>query len=343
VPISDGRYTTPDGEVGSGRHFTSASPNGASWGPLIEKALAALDQTWSPERLTAWQREWNWWNPESVTSGLLRVAQGGYYSLTHNSVVDGAKNLTRITGKRTTVSRFPELGLTRGEAAAAVAETANRLRRLIDNGCPVIVGSRPDAAERVPGTGISGGHAYAIIAVTDHDTVRLDNPWGHKHVTELPIERLLKIVEAIYVHLEPAASSDNSNPPDEQAVPTVTARDVEEAARAFDPDPGAVVTTVERARGQDYARNLLEAESNDPRNGLDHLASISDRLRGGAGVPVRGGRSWTVGGVLPRFCNSGSLGRPRWPSSPMRKSGTCSTSRAPAVTWVRPLRWLTES
>lgn len=138
-----------------------AKAGGGAWAPILEKAFAGVEQTWTARR-RAQQAAAD--GSGRQVSGYLRLDQGF-------GLLDCAEALAQLTGGRAVVRRSP-------------AEPGRLLRRLcrhLGAGQPVIVVSRRPAwpGEILPDRLIAG-HAYEVIAAGS-DVITLRNPWGFAH------------------------------------------------------------------------------------------------------------------------------------------------------------------
>ncbi|MEV2241793.1 toxin glutamine deamidase domain-containing protein [Micromonospora sp. NPDC049891] len=181
--------------------YADQSVVGASWASLLEKAIAAIDRTWTQQRHDQWQQQW------TARPGVdaAQAAPLGYARLDNGSSrLVQAELLSQLTGLPTGVS---ELDPTPGREAAAEA----RLAALLAAGSPLITGTRPaDAYASQPGGkppyGLVAGHAYEIVAVANGE-VQLRNPWNSRHPAPMPLRAFLDLMSPWYAHVEPARST----------------------------------------------------------------------------------------------------------------------------------------
>ncbi|MBL6277282.1 hypothetical protein JMF97_14060 [Micromonospora fiedleri] len=177
--------------------YADQSTVGSSWASLLEKAIAAVDRTWTEQRHDQWQQQWSG-RPgadphQAAPLGYARLGNG-------SSRLVQAELLTQLTGLPSSVSR---LDPTPGREAEAEA----RLATLLSAGSPVITGTLP--AAQYPGKppyGLIPGHAYEVVSVTNGE-VQLRNPWNASHPTPMPVRAFLDLMSPWYGHVEVAQSS----------------------------------------------------------------------------------------------------------------------------------------
>ncbi|MEU5553787.1 toxin glutamine deamidase domain-containing protein [Micromonospora sp. NPDC047793] len=181
--------------------YADQSMVGTSWASLLEKAIAAVDRTWTPQRHDQWQRQWS----ARPDVDAAQAAPLGYARLgSGSSRYVQAELLSQITGLPT---RVDQLDPTPGREADAEA----RLAALLDAGSPVITGTHPAARYESyehgrPPHGLYAGHAYEVVSVTDGE-VRLRNPWNDSHPAPMPIRDFLDLMRPTYAHVELARST----------------------------------------------------------------------------------------------------------------------------------------
>lgn len=117
----------------------AGTDSGAAWGPVLEKALAGVDQAWPPERSQHWRDDWASIcaqdEADKVENPRSGPAPDGYVRLNQGSEPwDRAEILTQLTGARAEVREFPA-----GRDEWAI----NRIiRTQLAAGKPVLVDSR---------------------------------------------------------------------------------------------------------------------------------------------------------------------------------------------------------
>ncbi|WBB55548.1 toxin glutamine deamidase domain-containing protein [Verrucosispora sp. WMMD573] len=181
--------------------YADQSVVGASWASLLEKAIAAIDRSWTQQRHDQWQQQW------TARPGVdaAQAAPLGYARLDNGSSrLVQAELLSQLTGLPTGVS---ELDPTPGREADAEA----RLAGLLAAGSPLITGTLPASAYAAqpggkPPYGLVAGHAYEIVSVANGE-VQLRNPWNSRHPAPMPLRAFLDLMSPWYAHVEPARST----------------------------------------------------------------------------------------------------------------------------------------
>ncbi|MCO6009254.1 hypothetical protein NE236_30215 [Actinoallomurus purpureus] len=153
------------------------------WPALIEKAIAAEDQTWDAATKAGWEQAWTTWHKPAVDQDRANAGLGaspddppmGYNRLDLGSTAyQRADLLAKLTGEEAEVRRIP--GERQGEQALL-----DGFRDQLSAGKPVLVGTRGLRVtnERLP-DGIYAGHAYEVTKV-ENDKIHIRNPWGYDH------------------------------------------------------------------------------------------------------------------------------------------------------------------
>lgn len=169
---------TPDLPVFDARPELSAfaSAEHTTWAPVLEKAIAGLDQAWTPQRRADWADLWhrlceNDAGDEKVKNPRTGYAPEGYARLNQGSTAwDRAELLTQLTGRQSAVRSYPD---DPGQLRAV-------FDRQVREGKPVLVASRLKKQDReeMP-YDLEPGHAYEVVAVAD-GKVQLRNPWNRR-------------------------------------------------------------------------------------------------------------------------------------------------------------------
>jgi hypothetical protein len=206
--------------------YADQSAVGVAWASLLEKAIAAIDRTWTQERHDQWQQQWT--NRPGVDA--TQAAPLGYARLNNGSSrLVQAELLTQLTGLPTSVD---QLDTAPGQEAVAEA----RLAELLAAGSPVITGTRPASAYQTATLphGLYAGHAYEVVGVANGQ-VQLRNPWNSSHPTPMPVRAFLDLMSPWYAHVELARTATTAVPNSSfngLGRPTADAAAVVDAARA---------------------------------------------------------------------------------------------------------------
>ncbi|MET8148608.1 C2 family cysteine protease [Actinoplanes sp. NPDC049668] len=194
----------------------------AAWASAVEKAIAAVDRTWSNARRDLWQDSWREWTGQNSPNAGAPL---GYGRLNVGSTPDlWAELLTQLTGEPARAVRFDR---TPGTEPATEAW----LGTLLAAGNPIIVStmneSRYPAAIRtnLP-FNLRAGHAYEVVGVGDGQ-VRLRNPWNTEHPASIPVRQFLDLMAADFAHLDsrpatapaPAVTGQQAPPSGPHAAP----------------------------------------------------------------------------------------------------------------------------
>ena len=153
------------------------------WPTLMEKVIAAEDQTWDTTKKAGWDREWTTWHKSIVDQDRASAGLGaspkdapmGYNRLDIGSTAyQQAGLLAKLTGEDAEVRRIP--GERQGDRPLL-----DGFGGQLSTGKPVLVGTRGLRVtnERLP-DGIYAGHAYEVTKIED-DKIHLRNPWGYDH------------------------------------------------------------------------------------------------------------------------------------------------------------------
>jgi hypothetical protein len=174
-----------------------ASADEVAWVPVLEKAVAGLDQAWTMGRRMDWVDCWHEMCEADAADSNLRnprtgPAPDGYVRLNQGSTSwERAELLTQLTGKESVVRERPN------DPKQLLAVFARQLRE----GKPILVASRPRANEneRLPHN-LEPGHVYEVVAVTN-EGVALRNPWNRKHPEILSSSGFIMNMKAEYTTL----------------------------------------------------------------------------------------------------------------------------------------------
>ena len=138
-----------------------------AWGPILEKAIASLDQTWSEERR------------DSLEDGT------GYLQLHGAGHARWAELLTQLTGR-------PARCFTLDQDDPECQEIIDFLGQKISENEPVLISTRPTEEDEEPlPFGLLDAHAYEVVHIDSEDMVELHNPWNYRHPKEVTIFELM--------------------------------------------------------------------------------------------------------------------------------------------------------
>jgi hypothetical protein len=166
-----------------------------AWCPVMEKAFAGVDQTWTTERRTEWENEWagicaqdqadNAENPRSgpPPNGYARLHQG-------TTPWERAETLTQLTGQPAVVREFP---------SGQDEWTINRIiRDQLADGKPVLVSSRQKTHDRehMPHR-LEPGHVYEVTGV-EEGKILLRNPWNRRHPEPMETDEFARNISHLY-------------------------------------------------------------------------------------------------------------------------------------------------
>ena len=92
---------------------------------------------------------------------------------------------------------MPEAGL------AAESLLAANFWHLLDDGKPILVGTRPmrDDEARLPHR-LVDSHAYEVVAVTDDNKIQVRNPWNYRHPELMTPKQFMDNFQPYYTTLE---------------------------------------------------------------------------------------------------------------------------------------------
>ncbi|HEY6738808.1 MAG TPA: hypothetical protein VI076_08145, partial [Actinopolymorphaceae bacterium] len=166
-----------------GRPPAGVQASTCGWPALLEKTVAAQDQTWEPKQKSDWDNAWTnvhkyFVDNERFGKGLPPSPQDaptGYDRIDIGSTAyQRADLLAELTGEEAEVRDIPDEQ--QGEQALL-----DEFRDRLDAGKPVLVGTRGmlSGSELMP-YGVYAGHAYEVTKI-DGDKIHLRNPWGRRH------------------------------------------------------------------------------------------------------------------------------------------------------------------
>ncbi|MFV2084268.1 toxin glutamine deamidase domain-containing protein [Micromonospora sp. LOL_021] len=222
--------------------YADQAQAGAAWASMLEKALAAVDRTWTESRQVHWQQQWQSWQEQPDPH---RAAPRGYARMDPGSTPNlWAELLTQLTGEPAGTGRFP----THPGSEPTVEAT---LAQLLARRNPVIVSTMPpDRYQHLPNGmppyGLHAGHAYEVVAAQDGH-VWLRNPWNHGHPQPIPMRAFLDLMSRDYAHLDRAPVVPQ--PPPVPPVAQQASRAGESVAEARVGGSAGVATTALTAAG----------------------------------------------------------------------------------------------
>jgi hypothetical protein len=160
------------------------------WAALMEKVIAAEDQTWDTVKKAGWDQAWTTQHKPTVDQSRANAGLGpsandapmGYNRLDIGSTAyQRADLLAKLTGEDAEVRRIP--GEQQGEQALL-----DGFRDQLNAGKPVLVGSRGHhrPSERFPNR-IVPGHAYEVTKV-ENNKIHMHNPWGKRHPDPMDVK-----------------------------------------------------------------------------------------------------------------------------------------------------------
>lgn len=176
--------------VGTGdRKPIGVKPDTCTWPALLEKVVAAEDQTWDAKQTADWDNAWKSVkyrvDSERRDAGLPPApadAPTGYNRIDIGSnAYQRADLLAKLTGEEAEVRQIPNEQL--GDQALLDA-----FRDQLADDKPVLVGSRGErsSGELIPYINFAFGHVYEVTKV-EGGKIHMSNPWGDNH-TPPPID-----------------------------------------------------------------------------------------------------------------------------------------------------------
>ncbi|MCN9241344.1 C2 family cysteine protease [Streptomyces sp. RY43-2] len=173
--------------------FADSVSTETAWAPIMEKAIAGLDQTWTDERRASWKVTHN--RPDNLRTGYVRLDDG-------TKSDERAELLVQLTGLPAATWDVP----TGYDYAGRKPErqVIDHFKEQLAGNFPIIVGSRrPKVNTQLP-KGIVGGHAYEVTGVDDRRLIHLRNPYNRNHPTEpLTFKEFQTHFLPLYTTLEP--------------------------------------------------------------------------------------------------------------------------------------------
>ncbi|MEV0401951.1 hypothetical protein [Actinoallomurus sp. NPDC050550] len=158
--------------------FADSNETGAAWAPVLEKAVAGIDQIWSDERKQKWEERWKVIQPdEEPPTGYVRMNKGSHPS-------DRAELLTQLTGFPARTWDVPDSYDARGRSPDR--QILDEFRAQLSENKPILIGTRDlrSNEKRLPHNLVSG-HAYEVTKATADGRIHLRNPYNKDHPTPM--------------------------------------------------------------------------------------------------------------------------------------------------------------
>ncbi|MGW0996640.1 C2 family cysteine protease [Streptomyces sp. NPDC002523] len=177
--------------------FADSVSTEAAWAPIMEKAIAGLDQTWTNERSESWMLTHN---RRDLRTGYVRL-DGGTKS------GERAEMLVQLTGLPAATWDLPT-GYDHLGRSAKRQVLDHFTEKLADN-CPIIVGTKKPVHNKdkppppPPPKGLHVGHAYEVTGVDEKQLIHLRNPHNKDHPKPVTFKEFQKYFLKVYTTLEP--------------------------------------------------------------------------------------------------------------------------------------------
>ncbi|MEU5280358.1 C2 family cysteine protease [Streptomyces asoensis] len=172
--------------------FADSTVTGAAWAPIMEKAVAGIDQTWGAEKEASWQ----------ATHPRMDELPTGYTRLNFGTKSgDRAELLVQLTGVPAQVWDLPTDYDHNGRSAKT--QFREDIGEKLADGCPVIVATRRLEKGEPPLPGkLIDGHAYELTGIDDKGRIELRNPYNSGDPKPLTFDQLKGSIIPNYVTLE---------------------------------------------------------------------------------------------------------------------------------------------
>ncbi|GLY74099.1 hypothetical protein [Actinoallomurus iriomotensis] len=175
--------------------FADSGDTEAAWCPVLEKAIAGSDRTWSDERRDKWEQRWRVQSGrDGAPSGYVRLHQGSNAS-------ERAELLTQLTGTPAKTWEFPTEYDRNGRSPGR--QILEEFRNILADNKPILVGTR--SKHRNEGElikDLKDGHAYEVTKIDDSNRVHLRNPWNNFQPEPLTIKEFRENIRPSYSTLE---------------------------------------------------------------------------------------------------------------------------------------------
>ena len=190
LPVYERDPATPAG---------AKAQEGAAWGPVMEKAFAGLDQTWTTEQQETWQNDWSFQCARDQEVGAkyprFGPAPEGYARLNQGTNAwERAEVLTQLTGRESIVRELP--------AGPEDWRTNRVIRAQLEDNKPVLVCSRNRAYEHEPlPYSLEPAHVYEVTGV-EKGKIVLRNPWNDDHPELMETDQFARNMQPWYTTLK---------------------------------------------------------------------------------------------------------------------------------------------
>ncbi|SFP50043.1 hypothetical protein SAMN04489713_114278 [Actinomadura madurae] len=187
LPIKDQEPDTPS--------FARTTSAGVAWAPVLEKAIAGADQTWSARRQARATELWNvQGHPGDAPTGYVRLNQG-------TNPGERAELLTQLTGRPAKTVRFPNGYDNQGRSADR--RLHDEIAGQLSQNKPILVGSREllKGESALPAK-LVANHAYEVTRIDDQGRLHLRNPWNERHPAPLTLQEFKTAIRPRYTTLE---------------------------------------------------------------------------------------------------------------------------------------------
>ncbi|URM99381.1 C2 family cysteine protease [Actinomadura madurae] len=187
LPVKDQHPDTPA--------FAKTTSAGVAWAPILEKAIAGTDQTWSAARRDRAAELWKAQKkPGDAPTGYVRLNQG-------SSPGERAELLTQLTGLPAKTVQFPEGYDNRGRSADRRLQ--DEITGQLSSNKPVLVGTRElrEGETNLPKK-LADSHAYEVTKIDDQGNFHLRNPWNKRHPQPMTIQEFRANIRPRYTSLE---------------------------------------------------------------------------------------------------------------------------------------------
>ncbi|MFF3847095.1 C2 family cysteine protease [Streptomyces sp. NPDC002328] len=173
--------------------FADSVDTGAAWAPILEKAVAGVDQTWSEERGASWKMTHN--RPDELRAGYVRLDDG-------TKSGERAELMVQLTGQPAETWDLPTGYDYEGRSVRR--QVMDHFAEQLDAGCPIVVGTRKPSKEEIPlPKDLIGGHAYEVTEVDDRGFIHLRNPHNRDHPQPLTFKEFKDSCLPLYTTLDP--------------------------------------------------------------------------------------------------------------------------------------------